>query len=260
MWIDVSVVHTSIIFFIESSIYCQIDSSQCLAHLTPARVGIARSVHVQLGASTHVIRWDIVCLSPQSHTSVWDSFHIFIMARQRPFCTLRRFRLLQVDQDSSVSLAKCSFGIIPLSCHSVDRSPRAFHSSTHNVVRASCFEVVSASVESRKLFLDVSLCLAGRWSLSRCLGSSSWRQRYALLATFRRMWGGAIPASAYNKFCMVYFKQPVISLHVSFRAISTCPVCLERPPGRAGKFSCRKAKRQLGFSYGSWMSSPPGVC
>ena len=24
------------------------DSSQCLAHLTPARVGIARSVHVQL--------------------------------------------------------------------------------------------------------------------------------------------------------------------------------------------------------------------
>ena len=60
-------------FFIESSILCQIDSSQCLAQLTPARVGIARSVHVQLGASTHVIRWDIVCLSPQSHTSVWES-------------------------------------------------------------------------------------------------------------------------------------------------------------------------------------------
>ena len=29
-----------------------LDSSQCLAHLTLARVGIARSVHVQLGAST----------------------------------------------------------------------------------------------------------------------------------------------------------------------------------------------------------------
>ena len=71
--------------------------------------------------------------------------------------------------------------------HSVDRSPRAFHSSTHNVVRASCFEVVSASVESRKLFLDGSLCLAGRWPWSGCLGSSSWRQRSALLATFRRM-------------------------------------------------------------------------
>ena len=25
------------------------------------------------------------------------------------------------------------------------------------------------------------------------------------------------------------FKQPVIILHVSFRAISACPVCLERP-------------------------------
>ena len=50
-------------------IYCQIDSSQCLAQLTPARVGKARSVHVQLGASPHVIRLDIVCLSPQSHTA-----------------------------------------------------------------------------------------------------------------------------------------------------------------------------------------------
>ena len=36
-------------------IRCQIDSSQCLAQLTPARVGKARSVHVQLGASPHVI-------------------------------------------------------------------------------------------------------------------------------------------------------------------------------------------------------------
>ena len=43
--------------------YCSIDSSQCLAQLTPARVGIARSVHVQLGASPHVIRWDIYSLS-----------------------------------------------------------------------------------------------------------------------------------------------------------------------------------------------------
>ena len=123
-------------------VHCQIDTSQCLAQLTPARVGKARSVHVQLGASPHVIRWDIVCLSPQSHTSVWESFHIFIIARRRPFCTLSRFKLLQVDQGSSVPQAKCSFGMIPLSRHSVDRSPRAFHSSTHNVVRASCFEVL----------------------------------------------------------------------------------------------------------------------
>ena len=105
--------------------HCQIDSSQCLAQLTPARVGIARSVHVQLGASPHVIRWDMVCLSPQWHTSICDSFHIlFIIARQRPFCTLSRFKLLQVDQGSSVPLAKCSFGIIPepLSRHSIDLS------------------------------------------------------------------------------------------------------------------------------------------
>ena len=150
------------------------------------------------------------------------------MARQRPFCTLSRFKLLQVDQGSSEPLAKCSFGMIPLSHHSVDRSPRAFHSSTHNVVRASCCEVVRAYVESRKLFLDGSMCLAGRWPWSGCLGSSYWRQRSALLATFRRMWGGAIPASAYRQGIGVAFKQPVIIIHVSFRSISTCPVCLER--------------------------------
>ena len=114
--------------------------------------------------------------------------------------------------------------MIPLSCHSVDCSPRAFHSSTHNVVRASCFEVLSASVESCKLILDKSLCLAGRWPWSGCLGSSSRRQRSALLATFRRMWGGTIPASAYKQGIGVAFKQPMIILHVSFRAISTCPV------------------------------------
>ena len=65
---------------------------------------------------------------------------------------------------SPVPLVKSSFGIIPLSRHSVDRSPRAFHSSTHNVVRASSFEVLNASVESRKLlFLDGILCFATRF-------------------------------------------------------------------------------------------------
>ena len=128
-----------------------------------------------IGGITTCHKMRIVCLSPQSNTSVWESFHIFIIARQRPFCTLSRFKLLQVDQGSSVPLAKCSFGMIPLSRHSVDRSPRAFHSSTHNVVRTSCFEVLSASVESRKLSLGESLCLAGRWPWSGCIGSS--RQR-----------------------------------------------------------------------------------
>ena len=116
-------------------------------------------------------------------------------------------------------LAKCSFGMMPLLRHSVDHSPRAFHSSTNNVVRASCFEMLSASVESRKLFLDGSMCFAGRWPWSVCLGSSSRRQLSALPATFRRMCGGAIPASAYKHGIGVAFKQPVIILHVSFRAM-----------------------------------------
>ena len=68
-------------------------------------------------------------------------------------------QLLQVNQGSSVPLANSSFGMIPLSRHSVDRSARAFHSSTHNVVPASCCEVLSVFVESRNLYLGGSLWL-----------------------------------------------------------------------------------------------------
>ena len=75
-------------------------------------------------------------LSTVTYICMRESLHIFIMARQRPFCTLSRFKLLHVDHGLP---AKCSFGMIPLSRHSVNLSPRGFHSSTHNVVRASCF-------------------------------------------------------------------------------------------------------------------------
>ena len=37
------------------------------------------------------------------------------MARHRPCSTLKRFQILQVDQGSSVLLARCSFGMTPLS-------------------------------------------------------------------------------------------------------------------------------------------------
>ena len=61
-------------------------------------------------------------------------------------------KLIQVDQGSSVPLAKCSFGMIPLSRYSVYRSPRAFHPSTHNAVRAYCFEVFSALLSQESCF------------------------------------------------------------------------------------------------------------
>ena len=80
------------------------------------------------------------------------------MARHRPFSTLCRIKLLQVDQG-----APLSFQMIPLSRHSVDCPERLFHSYIHNVVRASCFEVLIAFVESRKLFLDGSMCLVESW-------------------------------------------------------------------------------------------------
>ena len=92
---------------------------------------------MQLGASPHVIRWDIVCLSPLSPTSVWESFHIFIMARHHPFCrpTISQFKLLQW---LIVLLAKCLFG----TSHATQLIVHRECSSTHNVVRASCFKVL----------------------------------------------------------------------------------------------------------------------
>ena len=47
--------------------------------------------------------------------------------------------------------------------------------------------------------MDGSLCLAGRWPWSGCLGSSSWSND-------------------------MRWRQPF-----GVRAMSTCPVCLERP-------------------------------
>ncbi len=86
-----------------------------------------------------------------------------------------------IQTPPSGSLAKRYFGIIPLSRHSVDRSPWAFHSSSHNAVRASCFEVLSASVESRRkpvlgralamewmsqiIFLEAAISIAGDLSV-----------------------------------------------------------------------------------------------
>ena len=66
--------------------------------------------------------------------------------------------------DSNPGSLDCESGILPTELPRstpVDRSPRVLHSSTHNVVRASWFEVLTACVESRKLFLDGSLCWAG---------------------------------------------------------------------------------------------------
>ena len=60
---------------------------------------------------------------------------------------------------------------------------------------------------SRVIFLEAAICVAG--NLSAYVGR-------------------AIPASAYKQGIGVAFKQPVIIRNVSFRAISTCPVCLER--------------------------------
>ena len=92
--------------------------------------------------------------------------------------------------------------------------------------------VVGVSV----IFLDASICVAG--NLSAYVGRS-------------------YPASASKQGIGVAFKQPVIILHVSFRAMPTCPVCLERPHEEQAYSAVEK---QSGCSYGSWMSSPSGAC
>ena len=109
--------------------------------------------------------------------------------------------------------------MIPLSRHAVDCSPRGFHYSTHNVVRTYCVEVLSASVctwQGDGHGVDVSDHLLGGSDL-RC-----W-QPFGVCAE-------GLSPPVYNKQGIeVAFKQPVIILHVSFIAISTSQVCLERP-------------------------------
>ena len=73
--------------------------------------------------------WGITTCHKMRHSlSLTTVTHI--MARQRPFCTLSRFNSSKWTRDHLCPLAKCSFGMIPLSRHSVDLSPRVFHSST----------------------------------------------------------------------------------------------------------------------------------
>ena len=153
----------------------------------------------------------------------------------------------EVYQVSSVPLAKCSFGMIPLSRHSFDCSPMVFPSSTHNVVRASCIEVLMS--QESCFWIEACMCLAGRWPWCGCLWSASWKQRSALLLlTFLRMWGGAIPACTYKQGIGVAFKQPVIILHASFIAISTClvPGMFGTAPWSASRCSCWKVNRHCG--------------
>ena len=60
---------------------------------------------------------------------------------------------------------------------------------------------------SRVIFLEAAICVGGNLSAHV---------------------GRGYPLSAYKQGIGVSL-QPVIILHVSFRAMSTCPVCLERP-------------------------------
>ena len=57
----------------------------------------------------------------------------------------------------------------------------------------------------------------------------------------------AIPASAcYKQGIGVAFKQPVIIVHVSFRAVSTCLVCLEQPHEEQANSSVEKQRANAG--------------
>lgn len=48
-----------------------------------------------------------------------------------------------------------------------------------------------------------------------------------LVTTCLRILGGAIPANTYIYVNGVYLRHPVITLRVSFSAVSTCLVCFD---------------------------------
>ena len=67
----------------------------------------------------------------------------------------------------------------------------------------------------------------------------------ALLSTFRRMWGGAIHASAYKQGIGVAFKQPVIILYVSIRAISIHARYVWNGPMKSRQIQLSKSKAPM---------------
>ena len=155
----------------------------------------------------------LVCLYPQSRLfetastfSLWPDIVLSVLSADK------------LTRGSSVPLAKCSFGMIPLSRHSVDRSPRVLHSSTHNVVRASCFEVLSACVKTRSCFW-MEVCVSRALAMAWMCGSNFLEAAICVAGNLSAYVGRGYPASAYKQGIGVSFK-PVIILHISFRAVS----------------------------------------
>ena len=119
---------------------------------------------MQLGASPHVIRRYIVCLSPQSH-------RLYMCMKELPnvyhgptssFLHSQPIHNPPSGPGPSVPLAKCSFGMIPLSpCHAIQL---IVHRGCSTPLPTMWYEniVLIAFVESRKLFPDGSMCLGGR--------------------------------------------------------------------------------------------------
>ena len=91
---------------------------------------------------------------------------------------------------------------------------------------------------SRVIFLEAAICVAGNLSVNAGRGYP----RKCIQAGY---WGSLYTTGDYST-CII---QSDINM----------PSMSGTAPRRAGKFSCRKAKRQCGYSYGSWMSSPSGV-
>lgn len=81
--------------------------------------------------------------------------------------------------------------------------------------------MTSSFVRLRKLFLDLTRRFSSFWVCKGYRGSLIYFFISASTATFLLICSGAIPARAYIFAKGVGFRQPVTSLHVSFRMTST---------------------------------------
>ena len=123
--------------------FIKVLSNRLLPVLTPANVVLVRSSHRHPTSN-----WRHHHMSQDETWSVTLHSHRHLYERASTFSSWPDIVLSLLSADSISSkwtrAHLCSWPSV-LSRHSVDRSLRAFHSSTHNVVRASCFEVLSAS-------------------------------------------------------------------------------------------------------------------
>jgi hypothetical protein len=141
------------------------------------------------------------------------------LALQHSTFVRSRFRLLHIIQLLVYPGGRFSVDII----HVVSSPISFFHLSTLSFLGFLVIHLVLFI----KLFLDLSRYLPSCSPCIMCCSSFVTFVRSQSAYTDRRISGGALPDRVYSLFTGVFFRHPMMSRHVSFRAVSIFFVCAD---------------------------------